>query len=54
LASAVDTRISALRQLGIQALAPVVADALGFHQVTITRQHANAGGTWNRYTGGRG
>jgi len=42
-------RISALRQLVLQAPAPVVADALGFHQTTTTRQVAHAGGTWNQY-----
>lgn len=44
-----DARVSALRQLVLQAPAPVIADALGFHQTTATRQVANAGGTWNRY-----
>jgi len=42
-------RISALRQL---VLAPVVADALGFHRTTTTRQHAKAGATWSRYVAG--
>jgi hypothetical protein len=42
-------RISALRQLVLQAPAPVIADALGFHHTTTTRQHINAGGPWNRY-----
>ncbi|WP_406085500.1 hypothetical protein OHA01_01920 [Micromonospora zamorensis] len=44
-----EARISALRQLVLQAPAPVIADALGFHQTTTTRQHANAGGAWSRY-----
>lgn len=48
-------RTSALRQLVLQAPAPVVADALGFgsHHTTTQRQRANAGGTWNRYPGTR-
>ena len=45
-------RISALRQLVLQAPAPVIAEALGFHHTTTERQHANAGGTWNRYPAG--
>jgi integrase len=45
-------RISALRQLVLQAPAPVIADALGFHHTTTHRQHTNAGGTWNRYAAG--
>jgi hypothetical protein len=44
-------RIAALRQLVLQAPAPVIADALGFHQTTTTRQLSAAGGTWNRYIG---
>jgi hypothetical protein len=45
-------RISALRQLVLQVPAPVIADALGFHHTTTTRQHVNAGATWSRYAGG--
>jgi len=45
-------RISALRQLVLQAPAPVIADALGFHHTTTTRQHINAGATWSQYAGG--
>jgi hypothetical protein len=33
-----DPRVSALRQLVVQAPAPVVADALGFHQKSSARQ----------------
>ena len=33
--------------------APVVADALGFHQHTTARHVAIAGGTWNRYAASR-
>jgi hypothetical protein len=43
-------RTSALRQLVLQAPAPVIAQALGFHTKTTTRVVAQAGGTWNRYT----
>ncbi len=42
-------RISALRQLVLQAPAPVIAEALGFHHTTTQRQHANAAGTWAHY-----
>ncbi len=44
-------RISALRQLVLQAPAPVIAEALGFHHTTTQRQRANAAGTWSRYPG---
>jgi hypothetical protein len=44
-----EARISALRQLVLQAPAPIVADALGFHQTTTARQVVNAGATWSRY-----
>ncbi|MGC5019956.1 hypothetical protein [Micromonospora sp. DT47] len=47
-----EARIAALRQLVLQAPAPVIADALGFHQTTATRQVANAGGTWSQYAPG--
>jgi hypothetical protein len=46
-------RISALRELVLQVPAPVIADALGFHQKSTARQVANAGGTWSRYPTGR-
>ncbi|WP_190318447.1 hypothetical protein [Nocardiopsis listeri] len=42
-------RTSALRQLVLQAPAPVIAQALGFHTKTTTRVVAEASGTWNRY-----
>jgi transposase len=48
-----DARTSSLRQLVVQVPAPVVADALGFHQTTTTRQFAAAGGTWSRYAATR-
>ena len=44
-------RISALRQLVLQAPAPVIAEALGFHHTTTQRQRANAAGTWAHYPG---
>jgi hypothetical protein len=48
-----EARVSALRQLVLQAPAPVVAAALGFHHTTTTRQVANVGATWSSYTAGR-
>lgn len=48
----IDARVSAVRQLVLQAPAPVVADALGFHQKSTARQVANAGATWSRYAPG--
>lgn len=42
-------RASAVRELVLQVPAPVVADALGFHQTTTARQAAHAGSTWSRY-----
>jgi hypothetical protein len=45
----IEPRVSALRQLVLQAPAAVIADALGFHQTTTKRQHAHAGGAWSRY-----
>jgi integrase len=45
-------RISALRQLVLQVPSPVIADALGFHHTTTTRQHLKAGGHWSHYAGG--
>ncbi len=45
-------RPAALRQLVLQAPAPVIARSLGFHHQTTTRVAAEAGGTWNRYAPG--
>lgn len=45
-------RLSALRQLVLQAPAPVIARSLGYHDNTTTRLAAEAGGTWNRYAPG--
>lgn len=46
------TRTAALRQLVLQAPAPVVANALGFHYVTTHRHHLDAGSTWKTYAPG--
>ncbi|MFF3617426.1 hypothetical protein [Streptomyces sp. NPDC002580] len=45
-------RASAIRQLVLQAPAPVVARALGYHDKTTTRLIVEAGGTWSRYAPG--
>lgn len=45
-------RTSAIRQLVLQAPAPVVAKALGYHDKTATRLVTEAGGTWSRYAPG--
>ena len=45
-------RISAVRQLVLQAPAPVIAQALGYHPTTAHRHAADAGGTWTRYVHG--
>jgi hypothetical protein len=42
-------RAAALRQLVLQAPAPVIAKALGYHDKTTTVALAEAGGTWNSY-----
>jgi hypothetical protein len=39
--------------LVVEVPAPVVADALGFHQHTTARHVAIVGGTWNRYAASR-
>ena len=46
------TRVAALRQLVLQAPAPVVATALGFCYHTTHRHHSEAGGTWKTYAPG--
>ena len=46
-------RVAAIRQLALQAPAPVIADALGFHHTTTQRQTIHAGGIWNRYAAPR-
>jgi integrase len=45
-------RISVLRRLVVEVPAPVIAQALGIHQTTATRQVVNAGTTWSRYASG--
>lgn len=47
-----EARVSALRQLVLQAPAPVIAAALGVHHTTTTRQAINAGTSWSRYAPG--
>jgi len=46
------TRVAALRQLVLQAPAPVIAKALGFHYLTTHRHNIDAGGTWKTYAPG--
>lgn len=45
-------RAAAIRQRVLELPAPVVADALGYHQVTTAKLAAEAGGTWSRYAPG--
>jgi integrase len=45
-------RTAAIRQLVLQAPAPVIAKALGYHDKTATRLVTEAGGTWSRYAPG--
>ena len=45
-------RGAAIRQLVLQAPAPVVAQALGYQDKTTSRLVTEAGGTWSRYAGG--
>ncbi|MFI8913141.1 hypothetical protein ACIGW4_16240 [Streptomyces sp. NPDC053513] len=45
-------RASAIRQLVLQAPAPVIAKALGYHDKAATRLVTEAGGTWSRYAPG--
>lgn len=42
-------RAAALRQLVLQVPAPVIAQALGFHDKTTTQVLTEAWGSWNRY-----
>ncbi len=42
-------RLRPLRQLVLQALAAVIAKALGYHHKTTTRLVTEVGGTWSRY-----
>ena len=45
----VTDQASAIRQHVLEMPAPVVADALGYHQVTTAKLAAQTGGTWSRY-----
>jgi hypothetical protein len=45
-------RAAAIRQHVLEMPAPVVADALGYHQATTARLAAQAGGTWSHYAPG--
>lgn len=45
-------RTAALRQLVLQAPAPIVAQALGYHHNTTTRVATEAGTPWSRYAAG--
>lgn len=45
-------RTSVIRQLVLQAPAPVIAKALGYHDKTAARLVTEAGGTWSRYARG--
>jgi hypothetical protein len=45
------SRTAALRELTLQAPAPIVADALGYGTDTALRHHHAAAGAWNRYPG---
>ncbi|GGX67183.1 hypothetical protein GCM10010324_10550 [Streptomyces hiroshimensis] len=45
-------RGAAIRQHVLEVPAPVVADALRYHQVTATRLATQAGGPWSRYAPG--
>jgi hypothetical protein len=45
-------RGAAIRQQLLELPAPVVADALGYHDQTATRIRNETGGTWSRYAPG--
>ncbi|MFD5392627.1 hypothetical protein ACFWMG_48515, partial [Streptomyces sp. NPDC127074] len=45
-------RGAAIRQQLLEMPAPVVADALGYHDKTTTRILRETGGTWSRYASG--
>ncbi len=45
-------RTAALRQLVLQAPAPIIASMLGYHHAHTARVVADSGGTWNRYAPG--
>lgn len=43
---------AAIRQQLLELPAPVVADALGYHNKTTSRLIRETGGTWSRYAAG--
>lgn len=45
-------RGAAIRQQLLELPAPVVADALGYHEKTTSRLLRESGGTWSRYAAG--
>jgi hypothetical protein len=45
-------RTAAIRQHVLDMPAPIVADALGYHQVTTVKLATQAGATWSRYASG--
>lgn len=45
-------RAAAIRQHVLDLPAPIVATALGYHQVTTARLAAQAGTTWSNYAPG--
>jgi hypothetical protein len=45
-------RGAAIRQQLLELPAPVVADALGYHDKTTSRLRNETGGTWSRYAAG--
>ncbi|WP_200827584.1 hypothetical protein [Thermomonospora echinospora] len=45
-------RPASLRQLVLQAPAPVITRSLGFHHKSTPRIAAEVGGSWNRYAPG--
>ncbi|GAA2966635.1 hypothetical protein [Streptomyces enissocaesilis] len=47
-----DETPSAFTDEHLQAPAPVIAKALGYHDKTATRLVTEAGGTWSRYAPG--
>jgi hypothetical protein len=46
------SRAAAIRQHVLEMPAPVVADALGYHQVTTAKLASQTGATWSRYAAG--
>jgi hypothetical protein len=44
--------VAALRQLVLQAPAPVIADTLGYHTTHVAKVWTEAGGNWKTYSPG--